>query len=83
MISSPSVSIPDSASRATNAASQGGSKIPDTRARRAPERTMSTLARAPNSNASESTTIDLPLPVSPVSRFSPGWNATRSWSTTA
>ena len=36
-----------------------------------PARTISAEARPPNSSPSASTTIDLPLPVSPVSRFSP------------
>ena len=37
-----------------------------------PVRIISADARPPNSSPSASTTIDLPLPVSPVSRFRPG-----------
>ena len=47
------------------------SKMPATRARSSPERTMSAEARPPSSSPRASTTMDLPLPVSPVSRFRP------------
>ena len=43
-----------------------------TRARSASDRTMSAEARPPKTSPSASTTMDLPLPVSPVSRFKPG-----------
>ena len=46
--------------------------VGEMRARGESERTMSADARPPNSSASASTTIDLPLPVSPVSTFRPG-----------
>ena len=42
------------------------SKMPETRARSAPARIMSEEARPPNRRPRASTTIDLPLPVSPV-----------------
>ena len=45
------------------------------RARAAPVRTDSWDARPPNSSPSASTTIDLPLPVSPVSRLRPRFEA--------
>ena len=46
-------------------------KIPETRARASPLRTISADARAPRSRLSESTTMDFPLPVSPESTFRP------------
>ena len=55
------------------AASLGASKMAATRARSVSERTMSAEARPPRTSPSASTTMDLPLPVSPVSRFSPAW----------
>lgn len=51
--------------------------------RAAPERTSSPEARSPNSSDRASTTSDLPLPVSPVSRFKPRWKRTRTRSITA
>ena len=53
-------------------AGEAGGSIPATRARASPVRIISAEARPPNSSPSASTTIDFPLPVSPVSRFSPG-----------
>ena len=44
----------------------------ETRARVVSDRTMSAEARPPSTNPSASTTMDFPLPVSPVSRFNPG-----------
>src|SRR5581483_5612485 len=54
-----------------------------TTARSAPWRTWSVLARPPRARASASTSRDLPLPVSPVSRLSPGPNLTCARSTRA
>ncbi len=61
----------------------GASKMAETRARSVSDRTMSADARPPKTSPSASTTMDLPLPVSPVSRLSPAWNLTRTRSTTA
>ena len=46
---------------------------PATRARLSPVRMLSVDARPPSSRPSAPTTMDLPLPVSPVSRLSPAW----------
>ncbi len=50
---------------------RGHRRLRPGRARSAPVRTISGAARLPSKSPSASTTIDLPLPVSPVSRFSP------------
>jgi len=78
-----SVSMPAPARIALNSSSSGTSKMPEIRARSAPVRIMSADARPPNSRASASTTMDLPEPVSPVSRFRPRWKRTRRCSMTA
>jgi hypothetical protein len=59
------------------------SKTQATTALSAPWRTTSAEALPPISSASASTRIDLPAPVSPVSRLSPGPKTAMAWSMTA
>jgi hypothetical protein len=49
----------------------------------APCRTTSLEAFPPSNSASASIKIDLPAPVSPVSRFNPGPKLATAWSITA
>ena len=58
------------------------SNTADNSARSAPWRNCRNSKRSPSSNASASTSIDLPAPVSPVSTVKPGSNSTSSFSTT-
>ena len=83
MSSSSSRVMPASSSSARKAGACGTEKTPEMRARSVPVRTTSAEARPPNRSPSESTMIDLPLPVSPVNRFRPVWNRSRRRSTTA
>ena len=48
-------------------------KTASTSARSAPARTISAVARSPNSSPMASIMIDLPAPVSPVRMFNPEW----------
>jgi len=78
-----SISMPAASSNLVKEGLGVTSKMPETRARSAPARIMSEEARPPKRRPRASTTIDLPLPVSPVSRFRPRWKRTRRRSMTA
>ena len=70
-------------SSAAMTVSSAPSNVPVTVSVSASVRMRSADARAPVSSASESTTIDLPAPVSPVSTFQPGENSTLASERTA
>src|SRR5262245_28685068 len=79
--SSPSTSRPASRRRASTSRSR--SKTPETERTSAPSRIASEAARAPARRASESTTSDLPAPVSPVRTFRPRASSTSPPASTA
>src|SRR6185369_5967173 len=80
--SSPSTSSPASSNKCRHSCPEG-SNTPLTVSASAPLRIISVLARAPASSPSESTTIDLPAPVSPERMFSPGPKPTEASARTA
>ena len=79
----PSASSTPAAASSARQPSPCGVKTPVTVRVSAPVRISSLVARAPASRVSESTTIDLPAPVSPVSTFNPASSSTDAWARTA